>query len=148
MRHTGIIHLAQGVYDIYSPIQLYPFITISGEGKIDYDFNNRIPTIVLKPDSLSASDSTKNFIFHINDTLTSQDSYFGFRSVLFKFDTSGYSKTFSKYGLAYLKNAKPINGNYRTFIYNDKVKIICDGVNNAIMYYAPGDITDSLLKHS
>ena len=52
--HTGIIHLAQGVYDIYSPIQLYPFITLSGEGKIDYDFNNRIPSIILKPDSLNA----------------------------------------------------------------------------------------------
>ena len=37
--NTGVIHLAQGVYDIYSPIQLYPFITLSGEGKIDYDVN-------------------------------------------------------------------------------------------------------------
>ena len=46
------------------------------------------------PDSLSSIDSTKNFIFHFNDTITTEDSYLGFRSLIFKFDTTGYIKDF------------------------------------------------------
>ena len=85
--------------------------------------NLRIPSLILKPDSLSSVDSTKNFIFQYNDTLTTADSYLGFRSLLFKFDTTGYTKTFSKCGLVYLKNAKSADINFRSFFYFDKIKI-------------------------
>ena len=107
---------------------------------------SRIPSLILKADSLNSVDSTKNFIFHYNDTLTTEDSYLGFRSLLFKFDTTGYSKSFSKCGLVYLKNAKSADINFRSLIYIDKTKILNNSVKNPIMFYSPGDLNNPTTK--
>ncbi|MCR4330056.1 MAG: hypothetical protein NUV65_05950 [Candidatus Roizmanbacteria bacterium] len=146
----GVIYLAQNNYQFDSSVQVYPYIKIKGEGGRGEFGLNSMSTITFNPASLSATDSSKNFLFTFNDTLTTPASEleaacFVLENLAIVLDTSGVVKSFSKAGMVYLKNCKTVSTNIQTFIHCYGLSVT-SRVYNYIMFYSPGN--GSIVKTS